>query len=254
MMEKKTKKEYGKFPNVLIAGFPRCGTTYLYNLLKQHQEVSVSKEKELQWFNLYPFGFYPNLKTFNKRFLRTQKRYLNLCDFSNKEVRIDFSVMTAYDKKSANRIYKKLGDIKIIFLTRNKKTQMRSIEKMIKINGFNNKEVDKEWINKRGIAPFKKQFSKVLILSLVEGDLIKNLKKIFNFLEISDSNLSNFDFNVDKHKSFTHKLLRKTIVRRKIYFFMIKPINLFLFIIPATITRSVQNMKFGIIKWRFGIK
>ena len=254
-MEKKTKKEHGNFPNVIIAGFPRCGTSYLYNLLKQHQEVSVSKEKEPSWFNLYPFGFYPRLKTFNKNFLRTQKRYLNLCDFSNKEVRIDFSVMTAYDKKSASRIYKKLGDIKIIFLTRNKKIQMRSIKKMIKINGFNNKNVDKEWINfKRGIGPFKKQFSNVLILSLIEGDLIKNFKKILNFLEISDSNLSNFDFNVDKHKSFVHKLSRKTIVRKQIYFFMIKLINLFLFIIPATITRSVQDMKLGIIKWRFGIK
>ena len=89
---------------IFVGGYPRCGSTYLYNILKQHKDITVSEEKEPQRFNLYPFGFYPKLKTFNKNFFWSKKKYENL--FENKKIKMDFSVFSIYDKNSAKRIKK----------------------------------------------------------------------------------------------------------------------------------------------------
>ena len=37
-------------PNFLIVGGQRCGTTYLWGLLKQHPQIFMSEEKETQYF------------------------------------------------------------------------------------------------------------------------------------------------------------------------------------------------------------
>jgi hypothetical protein len=40
-----------KFPNFLIIGAQKCGTTWLSNMLRQHPEVGASTKNELQFFN-----------------------------------------------------------------------------------------------------------------------------------------------------------------------------------------------------------
>ena len=42
--------EYKK-PTVLVAGFPRSGSTYLYHLLKQHPDIYIPQIKEINYFN-----------------------------------------------------------------------------------------------------------------------------------------------------------------------------------------------------------
>ena len=38
------------FPNLLIAGFPKCGTTSLHHYLSEHPQIYMPKQKELHFF------------------------------------------------------------------------------------------------------------------------------------------------------------------------------------------------------------
>ena len=38
------------FPNFIIAGFPKCGTTSLHYYLSEHPEIYMPKQKELHFF------------------------------------------------------------------------------------------------------------------------------------------------------------------------------------------------------------
>ena len=45
----------GEYPDFFIAGFPKCGTTSLYNYLIQHPDVLHGDGKE-QWYRGAPIG------------------------------------------------------------------------------------------------------------------------------------------------------------------------------------------------------
>ena len=44
----------GIFPNFIIAGFPKCGTTSLYNYLIQHPDILSADNKEQWYFSTFP--------------------------------------------------------------------------------------------------------------------------------------------------------------------------------------------------------
>ena len=44
-------------PSFIIIGYPKCGTTSLYDYLIQHPNIGSASRKELDFFNLaYSFG------------------------------------------------------------------------------------------------------------------------------------------------------------------------------------------------------
>src|SRR3989344_7950317 len=114
-------------PNVLVAGFSRCATTYLYSVLRQHPLIHIPEEKEINYLHKYPVLLsHPNL--INPKFFLPRSWYYKKFN-SSRPVRIDFSMMTSYDLGSAGRIRRELGDIKIIFITRNKEYHKKSVIK-----------------------------------------------------------------------------------------------------------------------------
>ncbi|RZD30459.1 hypothetical protein CXT76_02550 [Candidatus Parvarchaeota archaeon] len=99
-------------PNVLVAGFSRCATTYLFNLLKQHPEIHIPKEKEINFLHKYPLLLsHPHL--INPKYFLPKLIYYNKFR-ANKKIKMDFSMMTSYDLSSAKRIRILLGEIKKI--------------------------------------------------------------------------------------------------------------------------------------------
>lgn len=120
-------------PNVLVAGFSRCGSTYLYQLLRQHPDIHIPREKEINYLHKMPlFLSHPHLM--NLKFFFPKSNYFR--KFRNdKKINIDFSVMTAYDLESAERVKRELGDIKIIFITRNKEDHSKSVRKTMENHG-----------------------------------------------------------------------------------------------------------------------
>lgn len=196
-------------PNVLVAGFSRCASTYLYNLLRQHSKIHIPEEKEIGHLHKKPLLLsHPDLP--NVKYYLPRKIYHRKFK-SKKPIKVDFSVMTAYDLTSAKRIRKQYGDIKIIFLTRNKKKHMESVKKTLKNHGellaFDTEQFSQF---EKFIGPYKKNFSHVLEMKM--EDLTKqterSLSKIFNFLEIEKENInlavyqnSSKTYHKDKHGS-----------------------------------------------------
>ena len=54
-----------KKPNLFIVGSPKCGTTSLYHYLKEHPQICMSKEKELNYAEFSEYNPYiKNLKDY----------------------------------------------------------------------------------------------------------------------------------------------------------------------------------------------
>ncbi|MCH7567791.1 MAG: sulfotransferase domain-containing protein [Nanoarchaeota archaeon] len=213
-------------PNVFIAGFPRCASTYLFNILKQHPDISVSKVKEPNYFNWkYIFFGYPNYRSpFRKNKF---SEYLSL--FKDEPVRIDSSILASYDHECAQRIYERLGDVKIIFLVRNKETHKQSLYKIMLHNGdiplisYNTFLKNyQRLINfytdfEQHIEVFKNQFSHVKKFNLIDRDTKKEIKKILRFLKVPDYK---FNYDVDMNSSskdppatLLHRIKRRILVK-----------------------------------------
>ena len=203
-------------PNVLVAGFSRCATTYLYSLLKQHDQIHIPREKEVNYLHKFPlFLSHPDLV--NIKFFFPESWYFSKFK-SEKPIKIDFSVMTAYDKGSAQRIREKLGDIKIIFITRDKADHQRSVEKTMKNHGEKLAKHLKLYSNFEDyMGPYKRAFSDILIIT--KEDLARNAQGTMNticqFLEIQPQkidtkvyqNKSNTFFK-DKHTNLSYPIFR----------------------------------------------
>lgn len=184
-------------PNVLVAGFSRCATTYLYNVLKQHPDIYIPEEKEINCLHKYPVLLsHPHLV--NPKFFLPRSWYYRKFNFK-KPVKIDFSMMTSYDLGSAERIRRELGDIRIIFITRDKEEHKKSVIKTI-INHGEKVPFDVEKFSNFEIymKPYKKQFSHVLHITKeeLEKNPKKTLAKTTRFLDID-----NFGFNFDVYKN-----------------------------------------------------
>ena len=79
-----------KKPNVLVAGFPKCGSTFLYHLLKQHPDIFIPNIKELNYFNKDHF-FISDPEILNPRYFKSADWYYGFFK-SNKKTIIDFSI------------------------------------------------------------------------------------------------------------------------------------------------------------------
>ncbi|MBA6267060.1 sulfotransferase domain-containing protein [Colwellia sp. MB02u-18] len=95
--------------NLIIPGFPKCGTSSLHQYLDLHPEISMSKEKEPHYFShddqyLKGEAWYDRLFSYDLGF------HPSFCGES--------STSYCYDEKALRRIKKKLINPKVILLLR----------------------------------------------------------------------------------------------------------------------------------------
>jgi hypothetical protein len=92
-----------KKPNLFVLGFPRCGTTSLFNNLKQHKEIFIPRKKEPRFFDRHVY--YDYKKDYP---IKSMKKYLELFKINklNKKYFIDCSIFASYSKRSINNILK----------------------------------------------------------------------------------------------------------------------------------------------------
>ena len=209
-----------KKPNVLIAGFPRSGTTHIHNLLIQHPDIFIPQIKGPQYFNKDHF-FLEDPEILNPRYFRPKEWYFNFFR-TNKKVVIDFSYQSALDVASARRAYNLLGDIKVVFIVWNKEAFKKSVKGTVerwraKISPEKLEELsDFEYY----IQPYKNLFSRVHIFHMDEfdKDKEKELDKLLKFLDLKKHK---FNFNVNQHRSKdTPKPKGLQYWRHKGYFFI----------------------------------
>jgi len=189
-----------KKPNVVVAGFGRCGTTFLSNILKQHPDVFIPKVKEINYF---AENWYSSRRCRNPTHQFGDKWYLNFFR-TDKKIVIDFSVWDAYDPISARNTKRLLPDAKIIFMIRDKdkhdyslykgrlsNSQISNIsfEKYKKIKKYEYKKLSDY---EKMIEPYRKLFDDILVVKLEEltKNTEKELKRIFKFLGLKEMNLN----------------------------------------------------------------
>ncbi len=212
-------------PNIFVAGFPRCGSEFTARVLRQHPDINIPYLKEINYLN-HKFFFFDKPRINTPLKILPLKWYYSL--FKNKKIRIDMSIKAAYDKKSAKRIKKVLGDIPILFLIRDKKGHVKSMHKLMRrsanIPNIEYEEYIKNPKNKKKleflsdfethIKPFKENFSNVKTFNIVDKDTKNEIKKILKFLKVKQIDL---DLNKDKNTQTDWKYPSKLkIIKHKV--------------------------------------
>lgn len=128
-------------PNFLVVGAAKCGTTSLYNYLKQHPEVYMSPIKEPNHFSsdIQPAHFSAEYKVYEKNknldiekyvngpmnteqwgaYVLNREHYLKLFKFVKKEKCIgEISNSYLYSQRAAENIYREFPGMKIIMILR----------------------------------------------------------------------------------------------------------------------------------------
>ncbi len=214
--------------HVIVAGFPRCASTFVGNVLRQHPEISVPEMKEINYFNhTHKFFLYPNIRSYASR--ESLERYKRL--YVDRKVKLDLSVLTAYDLEAAERIKRILGDVKIMFLVRDDMQRHRKslFERQVNNGDLPRTMKYREYIKKyrffwqyysnfdEHMERFRKIFSRVEVFNIVDNDDHVEITKILKFLRVERRAL---DLDVYKHAS--HELRKPLIMhtlRRKLMIF-----------------------------------
>ncbi len=233
-LKRYVKMSKNKKPNVLVAGFPKSGSTFLYHLLKQHPDIYIPKIKEINYFNKDNF-FLGEPEILNPRYFKSRKWYYSFFK-TNKKIAIDFSIMSAYDITSAERIKKELGDIKIIFITRDKKEFKNSLKNFLKKEKMPLEDLEKYSNFNYHVKNYERYFSHINIINL--KDLIKNPKKeldtLMKFLKIKKYD---FNLNMPKHETKEYKMSLFQYLKRHIYITIVKSFYKF---ISLTVTANLK--------------
>ena len=110
-----------KKPNFFIIGFPRCGTTSLYNYFKQHPDIFVTSDKELHYFaNGLMHELFDGSATKRNKFILSEQRFLDYySDVSGEKIIVNVAPSLILSKKAAEKIYNFNKEAKILVMLRN---------------------------------------------------------------------------------------------------------------------------------------
>lgn len=195
------------YPNVIIAGAPKCGTSSLYFWLAAHPEVCASKQKET-------FYFADSVNRFNKSAnfiehgLSKYSSHFNHCNGS--KIVFEATAPYIYFDNAITEIPKLPTNPKVIFILRNPEKRLLSqylfekyrtqrvngsFEEYIKEKGVldhgNYIHYINRWVDKLG-----KENVHILILEEMLKDLPSAMSSLAKELGIDPSFYKNFDFTV----------------------------------------------------------
>jgi len=160
-----------KKPNLFIVGSPKCGTTSLYHYLKEHPQICMSKEKELNYAEFSEYNPY----------IKNLKDYLSQWDHIKDEKIIGEATPTySYSKKSAEAIYNFNPKAKIILMRRNPNEALVSWFRQYFTKNVGLKEPHFEIYNYDKIIPrYEKFFPKEQFMIIEFEDFINNPLKVY---------------------------------------------------------------------------
>ena len=224
-IRKCSQKTNFMLPNFLIAGVSRCGTTSLYNYLKQHPEVSFPDLKEPRYFSSYNLRFPqagPGDFSVDKKLIKSFDNYENLYSTLENKFVGDASSEYLYNYKSSiPEIKKRLGDIPVIIILRNPiersysaynnlvrdNREINSFKEALKLESTRiNEGFDEMWhytsVSKyfEPVKAFKAEFSKIkiIIFEHFENHEKQTLQDIIEFLGVQQT-----EFNFDTNKIYS---------------------------------------------------
>ncbi len=175
-------------PDFIGIGAPRSGTTWIYEMLKNHPRICMSKEKEINFFN-----------TYYDKGVEWYEKFFDKCPAGS--LVGEFSPSYLANGLAPGRIKELLPDVKLIISLRNPVEQVYSrYLYIVNRNMYNN--TFEEALNEKPhilegayyykhISRYLEYFDRRRILVLVYEDLTKDAKSfletIYEFLEIDAS-------------------------------------------------------------------
>ncbi|WP_347839088.1 sulfotransferase domain-containing protein [uncultured Draconibacterium sp.] len=185
----------------IIIGAMKAGTTSLYELLKEHPQISFSKIKETHFFS-QTSNWQKNIASYHKLF--SEKEGGKLLG----EASTSYAFRPHY-KNVAEKIYNYNPDMKIIYIVRNPIDRSISHYMHSFSKGYTKLTIDEEIKSREHIIqvsryfyqiePYLKLFGKEQILFIDFEDFIKSKKEVLDKLA--------YFLNIDKKPfSTTHKL------------------------------------------------
>lgn len=233
----------GKKPNFFIVGAPKCGTTAIFEYLKQHPDIYMHPYKESNFFAE------DLMKTPHEYSQVAVDRYLNRFSQARDESVVgDASIWHLYSKEASNKIKEFNPDAKILIMLRSPIEQMHSLHSQLVYGGIEplslfqdalkaesqrkrEKSISKinpgatnlsyKCLLYREIASFSDQvgryfetFNEANIRVVLFDELKQNpeltYEKILNFLRIDTSFNPEFKvFNSNKVRRYNGKLVQK---------------------------------------------
>ena len=175
------------WPNFFIAGLEKSGTTSLYEYLKQINGIYLSPIKE-------PWYFAPNVVSTSKNHILKNKitkknSYLDLFkDVKNQKAIGEASAVYWRDPDSANLIYQKIPNAKLIFSIRDPIDRIFSQYLMNLSSGLTNSSFHK-YIKLRYENSKKIEFLPQL------NKYTPNLQRFYDFFEKSKIKIIIFEFS-----------------------------------------------------------
>lgn len=209
-------------PDFLVIGAMKSGTTWLYNMLKQHPNINMAKDrKEVHFFDRY----------YDRGIDWYKNKFKDTSDKTTGEVTPDY----LHNKECAYRIKKIIPNVKLICVLRNPVNRIFSEYKYIKQNKNYNGDF-RQFINEtnynalekglyyKQLEPYFKLYDSKNIEIIIFEKLIQNekefIKKIYKFLGV-DSNFipqdTNEKANVSKIPRFKKLYSMGKIFVEKLY-------------------------------------
>lgn len=164
-----------KKPNLFIVGAGRCGTTNMYEWLKEHPQVFMSEVKGPNFFGEEPNPAFPE-------FWNNEKKYLSLFSKAEDKHKILGEASHYFWSKTASEQIKKFNpDAKIIILLRNPVDVIFSYYKSATIS--KDKDIEQAMNeDTRGAIELRKNIS-----------YVENLKRFFKVFGRENVHIINFD-------------------------------------------------------------
>tara|TARA_Y100001936_G_scaffold169582_1_gene165848 strand:+ start:14113 stop:15009 length:897 start_codon:yes stop_codon:yes gene_type:complete len=103
-------------PSFIIIGYPKCGTTSLYDYLIQHPNIGSASRKELDFFNL---AYKRGIQYYKSHFPTTFSKKSFENKFNSKFITGEATPLYISHPYALSRIRKHFPDIKLILLLRN---------------------------------------------------------------------------------------------------------------------------------------
>jgi len=208
-----------RLPNFIVIGAMKAGTTSLFQYLKLHPEISMSKIKETNFF-------------VDSHFSKGIEWYKNQFPNDNK---VKGEACTNYTKYPVNkgvpeRIYQTVPDVKLIYILRDPIERLLSQVHHSILKG-NEDEEDYQlklynpgchYINcsryymqlEQYFPYFSKDQMLILTAEELKNDTPGTLQKIFSFLELTQTDFYSPEYEKKKHTSSGRRKIQPALLRK----------------------------------------
>jgi hypothetical protein len=122
------------WPDLLIVGAPKCGTTAITRFLETHPQVHMAERKDLHFFGT-DLGF-------QHRERESEASYLNRFEAAQpSQLRAESSVWYLYSTHAAAEIAEKNPEARILILLRHPVDMMHALWAQLRLNGLGDEDI-----------------------------------------------------------------------------------------------------------------